>query len=66
MGSPVDMLTKNEHEVSPKRDAILSIDTTKGNRVFNHHGIADFCCQKEQGITDFSEVAPGRQPFHAL
>ncbi|QSO55299.1 DUF1177 domain-containing protein [Alicyclobacillus curvatus] len=40
MGSPVDMPTKNAHEVFPEMDAILSIDTTKGNRVMNHRGIA--------------------------
>jgi len=40
MGSPVDILTMNKHEVIPEMDAILSIDTTKGNKVFNHRGIA--------------------------
>lgn len=40
MGSPVDILTMNKYEVLPEMDAILSIDTTKGNKVFNHRGIA--------------------------
>lgn len=40
MGSPVDMGTMNSHEVDPRMDAILSIDTTKGNRSINHRGIA--------------------------
>lgn len=40
MGSPVDILTMNEYEVFPEMDAVLSIDTTKGNKVFNHRGIA--------------------------
>lgn len=40
MDSPVDMATMNEEEVDPKMDAILSIDTTKGNRLVNHRGIA--------------------------
>lgn len=40
MDSPVDMSTMNEHEVLPEMDAIVSIDTTKGNRVINHRGIA--------------------------
>jgi hypothetical protein len=40
MGSPVDMGTMNEHEVDAAMDAILSIDTTKGNRTINHRGIA--------------------------
>lgn len=40
MGSPVDMRTMNQHEVDPAMDAILSIDTTRGNRVLNHRGFA--------------------------
>ncbi|WP_077302178.1 DUF1177 domain-containing protein [Virgibacillus pantothenticus] len=40
MGSPVDILTMNQYEVVPEMDAIISIDTTKGNKVFNHRGIA--------------------------
>ncbi|MDA4892660.1 DUF1177 domain-containing protein [Streptomyces sp. MS2A] len=40
MGSPVDMRTMNDHEVDPAMDAIVSIDTTKGNRTINHRGIA--------------------------
>ncbi|WP_188455833.1 DUF1177 domain-containing protein [Virgibacillus oceani] len=40
MGSPVDILTMNKYEVFPQMDAVLSIDTTKGNKVFNHRGIA--------------------------
>lgn len=40
MGSPVDMQTMNKMEVDPSMDAILTIDTTKGNRVFNHRGFA--------------------------
>ena len=40
MGSPVDIATMNRFEVDPAMDALLSIDTTKGNRVVNHRGIA--------------------------
>jgi hypothetical protein len=40
MDSPVDMATMNEEEVDPDMDAVLSIDTTKGNRLVNHRGIA--------------------------
>lgn len=40
MGSPVDILTMNHYEVLPEMDAILSIDTTKGNKVINHNGFA--------------------------
>ncbi len=40
MSSPVDMTTMNENEIDPAMDAILSMDTTKGNRVINHSGFA--------------------------
>jgi len=40
MDSPVDMAVMNDNEVLPEMDAIVSIDTTKGNRVINHRGIA--------------------------
>ncbi|UYG16887.1 DUF1177 domain-containing protein [Brachybacterium huguangmaarense] len=40
MGSVIEQDVSNEHEVSAEMDAILSIDTTKGNRVCNHKGIA--------------------------
>ena len=40
MDSPVDMYTLNQHEVSDEMDAVLSVDTTKGNRILNHRGVA--------------------------
>lgn len=40
MDSPVGIAEMNEHEVLPEMEAILSIDTTKGNRILNHRGIA--------------------------
>lgn len=40
MGSPVNMETMNNFEVEVAMDAIISIDTTKGNRIINHRGIA--------------------------
>jgi hypothetical protein len=40
MSSPVDMATLNREEVRPEMDAILSVDTTRGNRIINHRGIA--------------------------
>ncbi len=40
MDSPVDTETLNAHEVTPDMDAVLSIDTTKGNRILNHKGYA--------------------------
>src|SRR5262249_18300388 len=40
MNSPVDMATLNREEVRPEMEAIISVDTTRGNRVVNHRGIA--------------------------
>jgi hypothetical protein len=40
MNSPVDMATLNREEVQPAMEAILTVDTTRGNRVLNHRGIA--------------------------
>jgi hypothetical protein len=40
MGSPVSMATMNMMEVDAEMDAILTVDTTKGNRVLNVKGMA--------------------------
>lgn len=40
MSSAVDIATMNRLEVTAEMDAIVSIDTTKGNRVLNHRGIS--------------------------
>ncbi|MCY9591903.1 DUF1177 domain-containing protein [Paenibacillus chitinolyticus] len=55
MDSPVDILTMNREEVVPEMDAILSIDTTKGNRVINHKGIAISPTVKEGYILRVSD-----------
>ena len=55
MGSPVDMKSLNEHEVDPRMEAILSIDTTKGNRVINQRGFAISPTVKEGYILRVSE-----------
>jgi len=55
MGSPVDMGAMNKHEVDEQMDAVLSIDTTKGNRVVNHRGFAISPTVKEGYILRISE-----------
>lgn len=40
MGSPVNMDQMNGVEVVEDMDAIISIDTTKGNEIINHKGIS--------------------------
>ena len=55
MDSPMDTETLNAHEVRPAMDAVLSIDTTKGNRVINHKGFAISPTVKEGYILRVSE-----------
>lgn len=55
MDSPVDILTMNEYEVVPETDVILSIDTTKGNRVVNHRGVAISAPVKQGYILKYSD-----------
>lgn len=40
MGSPTTSDKMNDHEVDSAMDAILSVDTSKGNKIINHRGIA--------------------------
>ena len=55
MGSPVDIRTMNDHEVDEAMEAILSVDTTKGNRIINHRGFAITPTVKEGWILRTSE-----------
>lgn len=56
MGSPVDMEQMNETEVLEEMDAILSIDTTKGNEIINVNGIAISPTVKEGYILPVSDT----------
>lgn len=55
MGSAIDNETKNAIEVDEQMDAILSVDTTKGNRIVNHTGISITPTIKEGYILRVSE-----------
>lgn len=55
MDSPVDIQTVNKAEVDGDYDAILSVDTTKGNRVINARGFAISATVKEGYILKVSE-----------
>lgn len=55
MDSPVDILTMNEYEVTEEMDAILSVDTTKGNQIINHRGFAITPTVKEGYILKVSD-----------
>ncbi|OGD53263.1 hypothetical protein A3K81_02345 [Candidatus Bathyarchaeota archaeon RBG_13_60_20] len=69
MGSPVDIATMNRHEMDPEMDAVLSIDTTKGNRIANWMGFAITATAKEgwvlrvsDSLLDVMETVTGRPP----
>jgi hypothetical protein len=69
MGSPVDIATMNRHEIDPEMDAVLSIDTTKGNRVANFRGFAITPTAKEgwvlkvsDSFLDIMEIVTGQPP----
>lgn len=70
MGSPVDMATVNRHEVDGSMDAILSVDTTKGNRVINTRGFAISPTVKEgyilrvsEDLLDIMQMTTGKLPY---
>ena len=69
MGSPVEMSQVNREEVSPELDAILSVDTTKGNRVINTRGFAISPTVKEgyilkvsDDLLDLMQITTGKLP----
>lgn len=55
MDSPVSILDCNREEIDPTMDAVVSIDTTKGNRLLNHRGIALSPTVKEGWILRVSD-----------
>lgn len=55
MGSYVDIETMNKLEVTDDMDAILSIDTTKGNKIINTRGFAISNTVKEGYILKVSD-----------
>jgi len=69
MGSPVDMAQVNREEVSPELDAILSVDTTKGNRIINHRGFAisptvkeGYILKTSDDLLDIMTITTGQLP----
>jgi hypothetical protein len=70
MGSPVDMKSLNDHEVDTNMEAILSIDTTKGNRIISQKGFAISPTVKEgyilrvsEDLLSIMEITTGKRPF---
>jgi hypothetical protein len=69
MGAPVDIATMNRHEVDAEMDAILAIDTTRGNLIINRQRFAISPTVKEGYILKVSPdllrimaVVTGRPP----
>jgi hypothetical protein len=55
MGSPVNMTETNKIEMNAPIDAVLSIDTTRGNRILNRRGFAITPTVKEGWILRVSD-----------
>jgi len=69
MGAPVEMEIMNRYEVDEAMEAILSVDTTKGNRVINRRGFAisptvkdGYILKVSEDLLDVVEVVTGRLP----
>lgn len=70
MSSPVSLAQVNREEVSSDLDAILTVDTTKGNRLINARGFAISNTVKEgwilrvsEDLLDVMERTTGRLPY---
>ena len=69
MGAPVSMEIMNQEEVDSDMDAILSVDTTKGNRIINHKGFAisptvkdGYILRVSEDLLDLMQIVSGRLP----
>ena len=69
MDAPVSMAEMNEFEVDAAVDAILSVDTTKGNRVLNRRGFAisptvkdGYILRVSEDLLDIMQNVTGRLP----
>ncbi len=69
MGSPVNLAVMNRYEVDPRMDAILSVDTTKGNRIINQRGFAisptvkeGYTLRPSDDLLTIMERVTGRRP----
>jgi len=69
MGSPISMEIMNREEVDSSMKAILSVDTTKGNRIINHKGFAisptvkdGYILRVSEDLLDIMQIVTGRLP----
>lgn len=69
MGSPVGIQVMNQNLVDSRMDGIISIDTTKGNRVINERGFAvsptvkeGFILRVDEELLSIQQNVTGRAP----
>jgi hypothetical protein len=69
MGSPVGIGVAMSHSVLPEMNAILSVDTTRGNRVLNQRGFAisptvkqGYVLRVAEDLLDIQTIVTGRLP----
>jgi len=69
MDSPVSMEVMNRYEVDKAMKAILSIDTTKGNRIINQRGFAisptvkdGYILRPSEDLLDIMQIVTGKLP----
>jgi hypothetical protein len=69
MDAPVSIETMNTYEVDHRMEAILSIDTTKGNRIINRRGFAisptvkdGYILKVSEDLLDIMQTVSGRPP----
>jgi hypothetical protein len=69
MDSPVSIEVMNRHEVDVAMDAVLSVDTTKGNRVINYRGFAisptvksGYILRISEDLLDIMQAVTGKLP----
>jgi len=69
MDAPVSMVQMNRHEVDARMSAILSVDTTKGNRFINERGFAisptvkdGYILKVSADLLDIMQNVTGRRP----
>lgn len=70
MDSPVEMSVINKMEVDDEMDAILSVDTTKGNSIINTRGFAvsptvkdGYILKVSSDILNIMQITTGRLPY---
>ena len=69
MGSPIDGAAMNAFEVDDRMEAILSVDTTKGNRIINRRGFAisptvrqGYILRVSEDLLDIMQYTTGMPP----